>query len=57
MTQVTTGSEGNEVAREIDYVRSCEVYEKVKDLPEMQAILAKYEPFAGKKRDYTYTKE
>lgn len=53
MTQVTTGSEMNEVARELEYIRESAVYEKVKDLPEMQAILAKYEPFAGEKRDYT----
>ncbi|MBR5312418.1 MAG: helix-turn-helix transcriptional regulator [Clostridia bacterium] len=53
MSQVTSGSQVNEVARELAYVRKCGVYEKVKDLPEMQAILAEYEPFAGEKRDYT----
>ena len=53
MSQVTSGSQVNEVARELAYVRENAVYEKVKDLPEMQAILAEYEPFAGEKRDYT----
>lgn len=50
MTNICCGSEDNEVARELAYIRSCEVYAKVKDTPEMQAILAKYEPLAGKNR-------
>lgn len=53
MSQICSGSQVNEVARELGYIRSCGVYEKVKNLPEMQAILAKYEPFAGENRDYT----
>ena len=53
MSKTTSGSQVNEVARELAYIRGCAVYEKVKDLPEMQAILEKYEPFAGEKRDYT----
>ncbi|MBO4932903.1 MAG: hypothetical protein J6I42_12040, partial [Clostridia bacterium] len=53
MSKTTSGSQVNEVARELAYIRESAVYEKVKDLPEMQAILAKYELFAGEKRDYT----
>lgn len=53
MTQICSGSEKNEVARELDYIRSCEVYEKMRNMPELQAILAKYDLFAGKKRDYS----
>lgn len=53
MTKICSGSEENEVAQELAYVRGSAVYEKVREMPEMQAILAKYEPFAGKKRDYT----
>jgi hypothetical protein len=53
MSKTTSGSQVNEVSRELSYIRKCPVYGKVKDLPEMQAILAKYEPFAGEKRDYT----
>lgn len=53
MTQICCGSEDNEVKREIEYIRSRESYEKVKDMPEMKAILAKYEPFMGTKTDYS----
>lgn len=53
MTKSSCGSEDNEVKREIDYIRSCETYKKVKDMPEMKSILAKYEPFMGKRTDYS----
>lgn len=52
MTNICSGTESNEVEREIQYLRECKVYEKVKDLPQMQALLAKYEPFMGKKKEY-----
>lgn len=53
MTNICCSSEDNEIKREIDYIRSCEPYEKVKNMPEMKAILAKYEPYMGKRTDYS----
>ncbi len=52
MMKICAGAEENEVARELAYVRGNAVYEKMREMPEMRAILAKYEPFAGKKKDY-----
>lgn len=45
--------ESNVVARQIDCLRSWGVYEKVKDDLRMKALLAKYEPLAGKTKDYS----
>ena len=44
-------SEDNMVKMQIDRLRSWEVYETVKDTPEMKALLREYGPFAGKKVD------
>jgi hypothetical protein len=53
MTQANSSSEANAVKRQIDRLRSWGVYETVKDTPEMKALLAKYEPLAGNKKDYS----
>ena len=53
MTKICSGTESNEVARGIQYLRECKVYEKVKDLPQIQALLAKYEPFMGNKKEHS----
>ncbi len=53
MTQICSDTEDNEVARAINHLRSWEVYKKVKDMPKMQEILTKYEPFMGYKKDYS----
>lgn len=53
MTETCSGSELNQVARLINDIRSWDVYEKVKDMPEMQRLLEKYEPFMGNKKDYS----
>lgn len=53
-SKIATDSERNKVAIELDYIRRPgDVYDKVNRLPEFQAMIAKYEPFAGKKKDYT----
>lgn len=49
MTKTSSGTEWNLVARALDDIRGWGVYKAVKDMPEMEAILAKYEPFRGKK--------
>lgn len=48
MTKICSGSEENEIARELAYIRST-AGENILNLPEMQAILAKYQPYAGRK--------
>jgi transcriptional regulator with XRE-family HTH domain len=45
-------SEDNMVKMQIDRLRAWEIYEAVKDTPEMKALLREYEPFAGKKKEY-----
>ncbi len=52
MTKICSGSEDNEVARELRYIRGSAIWKKVGERPEMREIIAKYEPFAGKKKDY-----
>lgn len=49
--QINSGTEDNEVARELGYLIQSSSYQELKDMPQMQAIIAKYEPFAGKKKD------
>ncbi len=51
--KTNSSCEENEVARELEYIRSCDIWDKIKDIPEIQEIIAKYEPFAGKKKDYS----
>ena len=52
--RANTGSncEDNLIKMQIDRLRGWEIYEAVKDVPQMQALIAKYEPFAGKKKDF-----
>ena len=52
ITQINSSIESNMVARQIDCLRSWDVYKKVKDYPQMKALLAKYEPYAGNKKAY-----
>lgn len=51
-SEISANSEENKVASELAYLRQPEIYDRVKNLPEFQAILAKYEPLAGKRKDY-----
>ena len=53
MAKINSDNEDNMVKRQIDCLRSWGIYKKVKDTPQMQALLAKYEPFMGKKKDYS----
>ena len=46
-------TEQNEVARELGYLLESNSYRELKDTPRMQALVAKYEPFVGKKRDFS----
>lgn len=52
-SKINSGTEENEVARELGYLLQSGSYQKLKDMPQMQAIIAKYEPFAGKKKDFS----
>ena len=52
-SKTNSNTEDNMVKRQIDCLRSWGVYKKVKDTPQMQALLAKYEPFVGNKKDYS----
>ena len=52
-SKTNSNTEDNMVKRQIDCLRSWGVYKKVKDTPQMQALLAKYEPFMGNKKDYS----
>ena len=51
-TKTGSTSEDNMVKMQIDRLCSWEIYEAVKDTPEMKELLAEYEPFAGKKKDF-----
>lgn len=52
MSKIFAGSEDNEVKRQLEYIRSCYGYPKVRDIPRMQEIIEKYEPFAGTRKNY-----
>lgn len=52
-SETNSDREWNTVSRQIESLRSWGVYEKVKDMPQMQEILKKYEPFMGNKEDYS----
>lgn len=52
-SKTNSNTEDNMVKRQIDCLRSWGVYKKVKDTPQMQALLAKHEPFMGNKKDYS----
>lgn len=49
---INSGTEENDVARELGYLFKSNSYQELKDTPQMQAIIAKYEPFSGKKNDF-----
>ncbi len=48
-----SSTEQNDVARELGYLLESDSYQKLKDTPQMQAIIEKYKPFAGKKKDFS----
>ena len=47
---INSGTEENDVARELRYLLESDSYSELKDTSQMKAIIAKYETFAGKKR-------
>ncbi|MBQ7321253.1 MAG: helix-turn-helix transcriptional regulator [Clostridia bacterium] len=49
---INSGTEKNDVARELGYILESDSYRKLKDDPKMQAIIAKYEPFVGNKKAF-----
>ncbi len=49
---INSGTEKNDVARELDYLLESGSYKKLKGTPEMEAIIAKYKPFVGYKKDF-----
>ncbi len=51
-TQINSSVEANMISRQISCLRSWGVYQKVKDMVQMQTLLAKYEPYAGNKKEY-----
>lgn len=53
ITKVNSDIEVNMMSRQIDYLRSCGVYEKIRDTPQMKTLLKKYEPFIGNRKDYS----
>lgn len=53
MSKINSSVEENMVSSQINCLRSWDVYEKVKDMPRMKAMLERYEPFAGVKKDYS----
>ena len=52
MSKIYAGLEENSVWLNLRFIRESWVYPKLKDLPQMQEIIAKYEPYAGKRKDY-----
>ncbi|MBR6808536.1 MAG: helix-turn-helix transcriptional regulator [Clostridia bacterium] len=53
MSKTNSDIEENSVTCQINKLRSWGVWETVKDTPQMKAIIEKYEPFMGKKKDYS----
>lgn len=51
---INSGMEENDVARELGYLLKSSSYQELKDTLQMQAIISKYEPFAGKKKDFSW---
>ena len=49
---INSGTEKNDVARELGYLLESRSYQRLKDEPKMKAIIAKYEPFAGQKKAF-----
>ena len=50
---INSGTPKNDVARELGYLLESGSYQKLKDMPRMQAIIEKYQPFAGLKKDFS----
>ena len=50
---INSSTEDNDVARELGYLLQSNSYQELKDTPQMQAVIAKFEPFAGKKKDFS----
>lgn len=50
--QINSGTENNAVAEHLSYLLDTDSYRELKDTPQMRALIAKYKPFAGKKKDY-----
>lgn len=50
---INSDTEKNNVARELSYLLESDSYRKLKDTPQMKAIIAKYQPFAGKKKAFS----
>ena len=48
-----SSTEQNNVARELGFLLESNSYQELKDMPQMQAIITKYKPFAGKKKDFS----
>ena len=53
MTETNSSCEENMIARQIERLQAWGIYKKVKDFSQMKDLIAKYEPFAGKKKDYS----
>ena len=49
---INSGTEENDVARELGHLLKSSSYQKLKDTPQMKAIISKYEAFAGKKKHF-----
>ena len=52
-SKINSGTEENDVARELGYLLQSNSYQELKDMPQMQAIIKKFEPFAGKKKAFS----
>lgn len=50
---IHSDTEENDVTRELRYLLQSSSYQELKDTPQMQAILTKYEPFVGKKKEFS----
>jgi len=50
---INSGTEENDVAREMRYLLESDSYQKMKDMPQMQAIIETYQLFTGKKKDFS----
>lgn len=49
---INSGTEKNDVARELDYLIESSSYQKLKNMPQMEEIIAKYKPFVGNKKKF-----
>ena len=49
---ISSSTEKNAVAENLGYLLDTGSYQELKDTPQMQALIAKYKPFAGKKKHF-----